>query len=146
MAGRILRVVPRVTVDMSKVANGASTVILARRIDISGYREVTLYVRFHQGTLMSSPSAATVQAYGDGYTDEDPGATTSAGLPAFLTAIGSGLDIKSATANTMAIYTVSPVASTGVGVGGLLAIGVTCTQVASVSALAVISIDLSGKE
>jgi hypothetical protein len=73
MAGQTMRVLPRTDYDVSGLAaSGVGTVLIARKIDTSRWREAVVLARFHAGAY---PSGATIAllAAPDGYTDEDPG-------------------------------------------------------------------------
>jgi hypothetical protein len=77
MANRVIRALPRSTIDLSGLAlGGKAGITLARRIDVSEFSEITAYVRFHQGTQLDhAPVVASIVFDADGHTEEDPGAT-----------------------------------------------------------------------
>lgn len=84
MAGTVLRIVPKRTLDFTAVSSGltqAEEIVLAQGIDISAWREVALMVRTHANYLPASIGQIDIYAYLEGRTTEDPGilfATTSA--------------------------------------------------------------------
>ena len=120
------------------------TVELAVRVDISRYREATLYVRIHSGTSYAggggTPGAMNLLVMADGHTDEDP-AAISGNQPAFLVQLSS-TDIKNVAANAMAVIAVP--ANAGALISILLSFQQNKTPLTT--ATVVISADLSLKE
>jgi hypothetical protein len=73
MAGKILRLVNKRVIDFSNCATGTGPVyVLLERIDLSQYIDAMLAVRVHAVNVAGS-SFMTIDLYGDGYTDDDPG-------------------------------------------------------------------------
>jgi hypothetical protein len=73
MSGHTVRILPRTDYTMTGLAAGSSaTVVIARRIDTSAWREGVVLVRLHQATWPAAATITLLQAV-DGYTDEDPG-------------------------------------------------------------------------
>jgi hypothetical protein len=83
MAGTILRVIPKRTLDFTAVSSGstqAEEIILAQNLDVSEWREVSLMVRTHSTSFGGNIGQIDIYAYLEGRTPEDPGilfATTS---------------------------------------------------------------------
>jgi len=74
MTSRIIRPVERGVYDFSGLAtSGAATITLARQINVTAYKEVTVYTRLHTGTSVTATLATnSIAINADGYTDEDP--------------------------------------------------------------------------
>jgi len=139
MAGMVLRVVPKRTLDFTNVSSiGASQeIVLAQGIDVSDWREVSMMVRLHQNSIVSTVGKIELYAYMEGRTGEDPG-------------------ILFTSANTLAVVTISntvaapmyAVSSLGSNVGAMIKIAARGTRTssnASNSIKADISVDLSMK-
>lgn len=100
MATRIIRAVPRSVFNLSGLRGGGVAAIgITGRIDVHEYTEITAYVRFHAGTVVDQePTAAQIQFYRDGFTDEDPAALSSSSPPGLgfvsLAAVTPFADIK----------------------------------------------------
>lgn len=76
MAGMVLRVIPKRTLDFSSVSSGsgqAQEIVLAQGIDISQWREVSLMVRTHVNSFSGAIGNIQIYAYSEGRTAEDPG-------------------------------------------------------------------------
>jgi hypothetical protein len=129
---------PKRTLDFTSVTNGSNEeIIVAQGIDISQWREVSLMVRTHVNSIVSSVGQIDIYAYLEGRTSEDPGL-----LFATASALGT-ITINAAT--TAPSYTVNSIGSNS---GGMLKIAAKGTRVASTGAntlKADISIDLSLK-
>jgi hypothetical protein len=95
MDSRVIRPVERSVIDLSGLAaDGAATICLARRIDVSTFTSAVVYLRLHPGSLIAqTPAAANFIVNADGYTSEDPAALDSLEYPAFQEPI-STTDIK----------------------------------------------------
>jgi hypothetical protein len=108
MAGNVLRIMPKRSLDFTSVSSGtgqAEEIILAQGIDISAWREASLMVRTHATTFSGNIGEIDVYAYMEGRTSEDPGIlfattaplgmvqiTSSTVAPAFsVTSLGSNL-------------------------------------------------------
>lgn len=144
MAARTLRVLTRTPYDFSKLqAAQSQTIIVARGIDVRDVREATMIVRAHAGTSVSGIGGLAINAYADGFTDQDP-AASSGNLPAFLAVIGGSADIKGATSGSLTLGRLDTSAG---GFGPMIAIGITATQAVSpVTAVLWLSIGLSLKD
>jgi len=159
MAGRVIRVVPKTfvtftpnTVGQAVAAPQAMTQLLARRVDISMWREVTLYARLHTPSIIGAFAPATagpaVVVYADGFTQEDPspsvGQPTSGAPNMFLKSILSTNNNFGANTATQVQMLVLALPANA---GGLITIALQATsQNPSVQADCYVSIDLSGKE
>jgi hypothetical protein len=140
MAGAVIRVVPKRTLDFSSVSSGsaqAEEIILAQNIDISSWREVSLMVRTHANSFSGNIGEIDIYAYSEGRTSEDPGllfaSTTQLGLVA----------ITSST--TAPAYSVT---SCGTNIGSMIKIAAKGTRTSSSGANAIkadVSVDLSFK-
>jgi hypothetical protein len=76
MAGTVLRVVPKRTLDFTAVSSGsgqAEELVLAQGIDISQWREVSLMVRAHSTSFGGAIGSIQIYGYLEGRTTEDPG-------------------------------------------------------------------------
>lgn len=74
MAGQTVRILPRTDYDFSGLATGSTaTVVIARKLDTSRWREAIIMMRLHAATWPAS-SQVTLTYGPDGYTDEDPAA------------------------------------------------------------------------
>lgn len=157
MAGRVIRVVPKTFVSFSPSQATALTTpqvftqILARRVDVSQWREVTLFARLHTPSVVGAMSGLpTIVAWADGFTDEDPSPAAAAngtfGTPnsiflKSLTLSNNAFVANAATAVQMLVVALPS------NIGGLISVGVTATQAATtVQCDMYLSIDLSGKE
>jgi len=140
MAGTVLRIVPKRTLDFTAVSSGsgqAEEFILAQGIDISAWREVTMMVRTHATSFGGSIGQIDLYAYLEGRTSEDPGI-----LFATTTPLGT-VTINSST--TAPAYSVSALPS---NTGGMLKIAAKGTRTSSSGTNTIkadISIDLSLK-
>jgi len=140
MAGVVMRVIPKRTLDFTNVSSGtgqAEEIVLAQGIDISQWREVALMVRAHATTFGGSIGQIDIYAYMEGRTQEDPG---------ILFATTSPLGIFTINSSTVApAYSVTAVGS---NLGGMLKIAAKGTRTGSNGAnniKADVSIDLSLK-
>lgn len=153
MAGAVIRVAPKTFVSFSNVpAGGLQPVLfwLARRIDVSRWRENTLFVRQHGATIINAQAwvlQPRLDVYQDGHTDEDPGVFSTVGgqggganqFVSFLTSV-------TLTPGTN-VYSLQPLALPA-NIGASIAIAVSARQHATTTQQADIplSVDLSGKE
>jgi hypothetical protein len=64
---------PKRQIDFASLAtSGTQEIILADRVELISWRELTLKIRVHNHTLTGS-NAITVTVYSQSWTDEDPG-------------------------------------------------------------------------
>jgi len=140
MAGTVVRVIPKRTLDFTAVSSGTSQaqeIVLAQGIDISNWREVSLMVRTHSVSNLGSGlgNKIEINAYLEGRTSEDPGILFATVIPAATVTIDF---------NTVApSYTVS---SVGSNIGAMLKIAAKGTRTLSATNIrADVSIDLSLK-
>lgn len=74
MAGMVMQVTPKRTLDFTNVLSGfTQDVVLAQGIDISQWREVSLMVRAHSTTFGAAVGSIAIYAQAEGRTAEDPG-------------------------------------------------------------------------
>jgi hypothetical protein len=76
MAGSIVQVIPKRTLDFSAVSSGtgqAQEIVLAQGIDVSTWREASLMVRTHANSFSGNIGQIDIYAYMEGRTPEDPG-------------------------------------------------------------------------
>jgi hypothetical protein len=141
MAGVVLRVMPKRTLDFTNVSSGtgqAEEIIIAQGIDISSWREASLMVRTHANNISGAIGEIDIYAYVEGRTAEDPGilfaqTTTQLGLVPITSATGAPA------------YVVAPLPS---NLGGMLKIAAKGTRTSSLAGNTIkcdISIDLSLK-
>ena len=158
MAGRVVRILPKTFVSFTPNQGVAitspttMTQILARRVDVSQWREITLFARFHTPTLIGGLGAGLpkIVAWSDGYTDEDPTPAVDKngtfGLPSglFMTSIAlSNNQVNPQTSNTVQTLTIAFPSN----VGGMIMVGVTAIQNNPVQQCDMyMSIDLCGKD
>jgi hypothetical protein len=83
MSGQVIPVTPKRLVDFTGLATGTQDFILADRVPIPSWREVTLLVRIHFHNIGSGVGTITIMAAPQSWTPEDPGLT-------FLTAPSTG--------------------------------------------------------
>jgi hypothetical protein len=83
MAGTVLRVMPKRTLDFTSVSSGMTEeIVVAQGIDISQWREVSLMVRTHANTIPGTGMGYIyINAYLEGRTSEDPGILFAAATP-----------------------------------------------------------------
>lgn len=73
MAGIVMQIVPKRTLDFNNLANlTTEDIVLAQGIDVSQWREVSLMIRVHATTL-TTVGTITLFAQTEGRTAEDPG-------------------------------------------------------------------------
>jgi len=73
VSGRLLPAIPKRTLDFATLASGATQeVILADRVPLLHWRELTLIVRVHSHTLLSSANTIIILVYPQSWTSEDP--------------------------------------------------------------------------
>lgn len=143
MANRIIRVANRELLDFSGLsALGTATMYLARRIDVARFREVTAYLRFHQGTNFTPLNSSDFIINADGYTEEDPGANDPSANPAYQTPVVTTSVVSAATTGGMIVIPVP------LNFGSLLSISwsVTPAVFIGVTVRYVVSVDLICKE
>jgi hypothetical protein len=131
MAGIIRRALPKREYDFTNSAVGSSpSFVVAQRLDISGYIDCVMEVRFHADTIPSGSNSIRVDLYGDGYCDEDSSLTFITAAPFFTGASISGNQL--------------PFLFTGGGkvLGQYAAVVVSATLGVAVTTKATISVDL----
>jgi hypothetical protein len=140
MAGIVMRVIPKRTLDFTSVSSGsgqAEELVLAQGIDISPWREVSLMVRAHSTSFGGNVGQIDIYGYMEGRTPEDPGilfATTS--------------PLGTVTINSATVAPFYAVNSLGSNLGSLVKIAAKGTRTSSTGTnliQAAISIDLSCK-
>lgn len=140
MAGTVIRVIPKRTLDFTSVASGsgqAQEIVLAQGIDVSAWREVSLMVRTHVNSFSGNIGTIDLYAYLEGRTQEDPGILFATTTPLGQVTIGS-----TTPAGTYAVT------SLGSNIGALVKVVAKGTRVGSVAGNAIkadVSIDLSCK-
>jgi hypothetical protein len=140
MAGTVLQVVPKRTLDFTSVSSGsgqAQEVVLAQGIDVSAWREVSLMVRAHSTTFGGNVGQIDIYAYMEGRTPEDPGI-----LFTNTTSLGT------VTINSSTVAPLYSVTSLGSNVGSMIKIAAKGTRTTSLGSNALkadVSIDLSFK-
>lgn len=76
MAGTVIRVMPKRTLDFTSVSSGsgqAQEIVIAQGIDISDWREVSMMVRTHSISFAGAAiGSIQINAYLEGRTSEDP--------------------------------------------------------------------------
>jgi hypothetical protein len=88
MRGVALPVIPKRFFDFANLANGQQEVILADRIPLIEWRELTLLVRVHSHTLTGTNTIA-INVYPQSWTAEEPGLQFLTGSAAAQTTIGT---------------------------------------------------------
>ncbi len=74
MSGDIIRLVPKRVVDFSTLAIGSSQdLVLADRIDLTPWSDITMLARVHTHSLSNGAGSISILALPDGHTNEDPG-------------------------------------------------------------------------
>lgn len=74
MSGYVLPAIPKRVVDFTTLASGSSEeLILADRVSVPFWRELTLLVQVYSHSLASAPGTIVVVAYPQSWTTEDPG-------------------------------------------------------------------------
>ena len=136
MAGLALHVVPRTKYTFDNVPSGTTfTVPIARHIDISRFREVTLLVRVHTKSLLATGSPTiVVGAVADVPTADDPAQD-------FLSAVLASTTIIPGTTAPSLVLVAIPA-----NAGTMISVQLTVTQGTSAAALqSTISVDVSAK-
>ena len=141
--GRNQRIVYRskFTLNFGATVGTATEITLAPHVDVSQYREVTLYVRTHNlnvsGTWTIAP---TLNVYMDGYTAEDPGGATGfLALPATQGSQSGSLILSLSTAPQFQTLGLPP------NIGSLIYLTLKLQPSAAASYDAWLSIDMTGK-
>jgi hypothetical protein len=140
MAGTVIRVIPKRTLDFSSVTSGsgqAEEIVLAQGIDISQWREVAMMVRTHANSFSGAIGTIDINAYLEGRTPEDPGI-----LFAGSAAAGTYQITSSTSAGSYAV------ATCGSNTGAMLKITAKGTRTGSAAGQGIkadVSIDLSLK-
>jgi hypothetical protein len=138
MAGVVMRIVPKRTLDFTSLAISQSEeIILAQNIDVSQWREVSLMVRTHTNSFSGGLGTIDIYAYMEGRTSEDPGL-----LFATTAALGTVTINSSTTAPAYSVNTL------GANLGSMIKIAAKGTRTSSNTANAIkadISIDVSLK-
>jgi hypothetical protein len=138
MAGAVIRVVPKRTLDFTPVAiGGTEEIVLAQGLDISQWREVSLMVRTHANSFTANLGTIDIYAYVEGRTSEDPGLLFAATTPLGTVTINSSTTAPS--------YSIG---SCGSNTGAMLKIVAKGTRTSSTGVNAMkadVSIDLSLK-
>jgi hypothetical protein len=140
MAGTVLRIVPKRTLDFTAVSSGtgaAEEFVLAQGIDISGWREATMMIRTHSTAFGGAIGSIDIYAYLEGRTSEDPGI-----LFATTTPLGT-VNINSST--VAPAYSVSAIPGNAGAMLKIAAKGTRTNSLGSNTIKADISIDLSLK-
>jgi hypothetical protein len=140
MAGSVLRVVPKRTLDFTAVSSGsgqAEEIVLAQGIDVSAWREIALMVRTHANYMPGSIGTIDIYAYLEGRTTEDPG---------ILFATTSPLGTVTINFSTVApSYTVNSIGQNAGAMIKIAAKGTRSNSIAGNALKADISVDLSLK-
>jgi hypothetical protein len=140
MAGTVIRVMPKRTLDFTSVSSGsgqAQEIVIAQGIDISNWREVSTMVRTHSTAFPSAIGSIQINAYLEGRTSEDPGILFAA------TATAGQVTIDFST-----VVPAYSVVSLGTNTGAMLKIAAKGTRTGSNAANTIradVSVDLSLK-
>ena len=140
MAGTVIRVMPKRTLDFTAVSSGsgqAQEIVLAQGIDVSAWREVSLMVRTHANNLSGAIGQIDILAYLEGRTAEDPGILFT-----------SAANVASVTVNASTAAGTYVVQTLGGNVGAMVKVTAKGTRSGSTGANALkadLSIDLSCK-
>lgn len=114
MAGYVQEAVPERVVDFSTLAvGGVEDVILADRIVLERWRELTLLVHVHSHSLAGGIGDITISIYPISWTDEDPSL-------AFLPAASTGSVTIDSTATSPG-YLIAPITMYGLNCMGPMA-------------------------
>jgi len=139
MAGSVMRVVPKRTLDFTSVSSGsgqAQEIVLAQGIDVSAWREVSLMVRTHANSFAGAIGQIDIYAYLEGRTSEDPGI-----LFASTTPLG---DVTITNSTVPGTYVVNTLGTTGAMIK-IAAKGTRTSSFGGNTIKADVSIDLSFK-
>jgi hypothetical protein len=142
MAGVILPVIPKRFLDFATLAaGGTQEVILADRVELLHWRELTLKVRLHNHTLTGTNTVA-IRVWPQSWTPEDPGV-------AFLTAGGVvsttlGAATPSPGLLTLTIPTVGALASGAIG--AMARFTALATRTGAGTMQAALTLELSSKD
>ena len=141
MAGTVVRVMPKRTLDFTAVSSGipqAEEIVIAQGIDISQWREVSMMVRTHANYFPGAIGEIDINAYLEGRTSEDPGILFASASPVATVAI----------TNATSAPAYSVVTCTSTPAGGMLKISAKGTRTSSTGTNLIkadVSIDLSMK-
>jgi hypothetical protein len=139
MTANELPVLPKVAFAFDTLAVGASQeVVIADRVPLWNWREVTLIVRVHSHTLAGTGNQITVRVYPQSWTPEDPGLT-------FLNVFLFNVSIGSATGNPGMLTASVPMLGNG-AVADRVRITAIGSRVQAGSMDAAISLELSTKD
>jgi hypothetical protein len=76
MAGQVIEAAPKRLVDFAGLSSGGTQdFILADRVPVPSWRELTLLVRVHSHAIASGAGTITIMAAPQSWTPEDPGLT-----------------------------------------------------------------------
>jgi len=140
MSGIVLSAVPKRVLDYSTLVNGgpSQSLILADKVPLLDWRELTLTVRIHVNG-MSGSNSVTVAVFAQSETTEDPA------LP-FVSSVAAG-SIQYGVSNGANIILTSPITTLGangiVSLGRVVATGVRSGALGPI--LTTISVSISGK-
>ena len=85
MAGQTMRLLPRTDYDAGGLGvGGNATVVVARKLDTSRWREGVVLARLHAATWPTGAAVKVIVAP-DGYTDEDPAAIWAVSTSTLIT-------------------------------------------------------------
>jgi len=139
---QLIMPVPKRVVDFSTLAIGGSgSLILADRVDVAWWREVTLLVNVFSHTLAGGSGSIAINAISQSWTPEDPGLEFVGGTPSWGPAtIASG--------TVFGAYLSVPLPlSTGLHpLGHMTRIVASATRAAAGTLMAAISVELSLKD
>jgi hypothetical protein len=140
MAGQILRILPKTDYDYGSLGNSANvTSVVARRVDLSPFREAVICFRLHGKGPTDWNTGAKIELYytPDGYTAEDPGQAWNG-----PTAVLLGTAILQT--DTVPCFRIATITSPFSGLG---LFSIKFTQATAAGAFkSTISIDLVGRE
>ena len=138
MAGQVIRVIPKRTLDFTTVQSGFSEeIVLAQGIDVSNWREASMMVRTHSTSFGGNIGQIDIYAYMEGRTPEDPGILFATTSPLGTVTINSSLSAPA--------YSVSALPANLGALVKIAAKGSRTSSFGSNSISAAVSIDLSLK-
>ena len=145
MDGEIIQVVPKRNLDFTTLGVGdTQQVVLADRVDIVQWREVTMMVMVHNHSLANGAGTINIWATPESRSAEDPGLT-------FLyTSVTPGTLIDGSKPSPT--YLTKALAGFNAGFGGVINFGdmlrvmATGSRVAAGAITATISVNISGKD
>lgn len=141
MSSLIALACPKQLLDFAgaSIGGGSPATILADRVDLLQWREVTAIIDVHSHSLASGAGTISVNLTAQSWTEEDPGT-------AFLAAASTVTTINSGTPNPACIVQPIPMLGGSPAIARLVRISASATRIAAGALNATISVRLAAKD